>query len=466
MFIRLLFAVFFFFNFTFSCLGKSLQPLVLSPQDRILVLAPHPDDGVLGTAGVIQAALARKLPVKVVYLTNGDNNELAFLLYKKHPVLSRKKLLQMGELRQKESTAAMAQLGLPATDLIFLGYPDFGTLKILMRYWEETKPYKSMLTRTKKVPYKNSFSKDLPYVGENILYDLEKILRDFKPTKIFISHPADRNTDHQAFYLFLKVALWDLHHQVKAEVYPYIIHSEHWPKPRGLHTDLALNVPAILEKDVIPWHDFPLNADEIKQKEAAISFFKTQLAYSKPYLFSFVRQNELFGDLPAIDLSHWNKKDLDWQQLANKENIQAEAFSKEQNEEKDRKVIDTVTYARDARFLYIRFGLNFNKLTEQSRINLHLMGYRFDRGFPNMPKLRLSFNAKEPYRFVSYKRERPVFLDQVEIRREESELLVVVPLKYLGDPDMVLTSMRAREMSFHQEYTAWRVLRFNTAPSP
>ena len=50
----------------------SAPPVTLLPQDRVLVLAPHPDDEVIGCAGVIQRAVAMSLPLRVVFLTYGD----------------------------------------------------------------------------------------------------------------------------------------------------------------------------------------------------------------------------------------------------------------------------------------------------------------------------------------------------------------------------------------------------------
>ena len=47
---------------------------LLQPDARILILAPHPDDECLGTGGLIQQALAKGAKVKVVFITNGDNN--------------------------------------------------------------------------------------------------------------------------------------------------------------------------------------------------------------------------------------------------------------------------------------------------------------------------------------------------------------------------------------------------------
>src|SRR6478672_1921631 len=84
----------------------ALAPLHLAGTDRILVLAPHPDDEVLGTGGVLQEAARRGLPVRVAFLTCGDSNEWSFLAYARRPVLLPKAVLAMGEIRQREAREA------------------------------------------------------------------------------------------------------------------------------------------------------------------------------------------------------------------------------------------------------------------------------------------------------------------------------------------------------------------------
>jgi len=111
------------------------QDVILSAQDRILILAPHPDDEVLGCGGIIQKAMGLKIPVRIVFLTYGDNNQWSFLLYRKHPVIMPKSVRSMGQVRHTEALAADKILGVTPEQLIFLGYPDFRTLKMWYAGW-------------------------------------------------------------------------------------------------------------------------------------------------------------------------------------------------------------------------------------------------------------------------------------------------------------------------------------------
>lgn len=58
----------------------NLPEINISKEDRILILAPHPDDEIVGTGGIIEKAMDIKVPVKIAFLTCGDANEWSFLI--------------------------------------------------------------------------------------------------------------------------------------------------------------------------------------------------------------------------------------------------------------------------------------------------------------------------------------------------------------------------------------------------
>ena len=99
------------------------EPLLLGDDERILVLAAHPDDETLAAGGLIQEARALDLPVRVCFFTMGDNNEIAALFTRRHPALAPGPLRASGQLRQNEALAAATQLGLSAEDVVFLLKP-------------------------------------------------------------------------------------------------------------------------------------------------------------------------------------------------------------------------------------------------------------------------------------------------------------------------------------------------------
>ena len=149
-------------------------------------------------------------------------------------------MLAMGELRRRETLAAVESVGLPdECSFLFLGYPDFGTLHVWNDHWDNSAVYESRMTRVQAVPYSTAYRPGAPYNGEAILQDLESILKDFRPTKIFIPQLSDQQPDHQAAFLFAQVALWDVASSTAPDTYYYLVHYPEWPPQRGLHKDLA-----------------------------------------------------------------------------------------------------------------------------------------------------------------------------------------------------------------------------------
>ena len=87
----------------YTSLAKALESewpeVTLEANDRILVLAPHPDDEIIGCGGIIQKALSMHLPIRIVFSTYGDNNQWSFLVYRKHPVFFPEAVRKMGLIR-------------------------------------------------------------------------------------------------------------------------------------------------------------------------------------------------------------------------------------------------------------------------------------------------------------------------------------------------------------------------------
>ena len=126
-----------------------------------------------------------------------------------------------------------------------------------------------MFTEAKAVPYSNAFRPGALYKGDEILHDLKKIMLEFKPTKIFLSHPSDHHPDHRALYLFATIALWDLHNELQATLFPYLIHYKKWPTPEGYFPGEPIEPPQLFQK-AITWQINPLNNEEINAKHNAI----------------------------------------------------------------------------------------------------------------------------------------------------------------------------------------------------
>lgn len=454
---KIILIIFVLFLIPSICLGsEDEKALNLQPQDRVLIIAPHPDDEVISTAGIIQRAVQLRIPLKIVYLTQGDYNELAFIMFSKSLLISRKKVLAMGELRRQESIHAMKVLGVGQENLIFLGYPDFGTLSIFSQYWGTKKPYKAIFTRANKVPYPNTLSFGASYVGENILSDLKKVLLNFQPTKIFVSHPSDAHPDHRAAYLFLKVALWDVGPRLEQwpELFPYLTHISQWPKPKGFKPQLMLAPPDRLKTSVREWYTFNLTPQEIRKKKEALSVYKTQLSYSSGYLFSFVRKNELFGDFSTINLSDNGSPDIDWEKLNSQQNLVSPVEGKRPLTFRSRSVV----FARQGDALMIRVvSKKFTQLGQIPGLQLELYGYKQGVSFGDLPKYDIQFLHNKTV--VIFDRKKLIFIDGVSVAWDRDEMILRFPLSGLRNPDYILTCVQMRTGNWPWDARAWRVLK-------
>ena len=446
-------SVFCFIFFVFPCLlyaGVISAMPAFTDKDRVLVVAPHPDDEGIGTGGVIQQALKAGAVVKVVLLTNGENNELSFIVYKKRPVFQPKELLAMGEMRLRESVAAITSLGLKPSDLIPLGYPDFGTMDIFTGYWDPLKrPFRSMLTRQRYVTLQHARSSGAPYIGESVLKDFKGIIRDFSPTKIFVTHSADTNRDHRAAYLFTKIALWDLEGEIPAPIlYPYIVHVVAWPKPQGFHPDRNLYVPPELANSDIVWFSLPLKDEEVQRKYTAVKNYVSQVKYAPSYLVTFVKSNELFGDYTSIPIIKQDSAIPVWQNVrATEDEFKPNIFKKPDQ-------ISSLSYAREKDNLLVRIVLK-SAIDKEIGVSLFLIGYRKDIPFAQMPKLNLlvgfdGFHIKDRRKNISSK--------DVLFTSNGRELVFTLPLTLLGSPERILSTAKTSIYDLALDETAWRVL--------
>ncbi len=419
--------------------------------DRILIFAPHPDDEILGCAGIIQKARVLKVPVRIVFLTFGDSNEWSFLLYRKHPVVMPKAVEGMGEIRHDEAVKAAGVLDIPPEDLIFLGYPDFGTQAIWRSHWAQNAPYESILTKVNAVPYSNAFRPGALYKGEEILADLEKILREFKPTKIFVTHAADHNGDHQAAYLFTRVALWDLKEEISAQIYPFLIHFKNWPKPRGYRPGEFLRPPGPITAE-IQWRNSFLTEKELQKKELALREHRTQYDSSAVYLNSFIKENEMFGDFLVIKLGDGHKvvnispgaqayiKDVP-EYLTDEEKFSFSAFEQRYIGVEDGELVFTIKLSRP--------------LVEATGLSLFAFGYRLDRPFGEMPKLHIKVGL---LRHEIFDQGKIINASSITIERRGRSIKLQIPFELLGNPDHVLTSAQLQLGDVPLDLGAWRVL--------
>lgn len=266
----------------------------IKKEDRILVLAPHIDDEAIGAGGLILESINNKARVKIVYLTNGDNNLTGAIKEEKTLKLTPEEFVKLGQERMNEGKKATAILGLKDEDLIFLGYPDRGLKPMLGKYYSENNPIFSQGTKFNHNPYLETLKPGRLYAGENLVTDLKEILNDFKPTIVLVSHPRDFHQDHQACFIFLKRALEET--DIKPRIFAYLIHYPLYPQKKKLEMNSFLYPPKKLFSQR-GWFSFELTYNQENQKLEAIKQYKSQVNKLDNFLFSFVKRNEIFEEL-------------------------------------------------------------------------------------------------------------------------------------------------------------------------
>jgi LmbE family N-acetylglucosaminyl deacetylase len=271
--------------------------LKLAPTTRLLVVAPHPDDEVIGAGGAMRRAVESGIPVHVVFVTSGDGypDTLLTSLRLRHP--TGRAYVEMGEIRQREALRALESLGVSPDEVSFLGFPDGGLAGLWTDHW--TLPYSSPFTRHERPPYREALDQSAEYDGTALVSLLERVMRDFAPTLILIPHPSDAHPDHATAGNFAIEAVDNLQEEGSlrrdTEVLTYLVHHGMWPDSSPGRMEL---VPPrrewVADTD---WLTFPLSEEERREKEAALRAYETQMEVMPRFLLLFARRNELFGEL-------------------------------------------------------------------------------------------------------------------------------------------------------------------------
>jgi LmbE family N-acetylglucosaminyl deacetylase len=231
-----------------------------------VVFAPHPDDEVLGCGGVVQAKAAAGAEVTVVVVTDGrySHRSQAFSAD------------ELARIREQESRAACARLGIPPTNVSF---------------WRlhETTTAEHAAALTERVA---------------------DILRVLRPDEVFVPSGVDRLEDHRALNRSARAGIAAA--GIPTTVYEYPIwywHPEAW-----VHRGMGLrSLPAavlgfagalVTSRPVV----VRIDAHRVA-KRAALAEYRSQMEPLDPaggwatmdpwFLALFTRREELFFELGA-----------------------------------------------------------------------------------------------------------------------------------------------------------------------
>jgi len=456
------------------------ESLWLGDEDRLLVLAPHPDDETLMAGGLIQEALDMDLPVRICFFTMGDNNEMASLFTRRHPIFRPGSIRPMGTLRRNESLAAASQLGLSTNDLIYLGYPDTGTLDIWTYHWRESPPLRSMLTQATEVPFESALTPGASYSGESIVDDLTDVIRDFRPTYIVVSQAADHNVDHRALSLFTRVALWNLAGQgLQPEWLEAPVHFTQWPKPRQMNPKKPAHKPYFLDPST-EWMQYGLASYQVSNKMAALRRYHSQLSSAPAYLHPFIRKTELFAvptelsfpagvgsiELAEEDTSQFrpdakgfltsNTQSPLRQMLREQQRAESHSLGDSDNDFLMQQIRgDGIHLSLEIQFL--------TSLAPDVTLTLFLYAYQADQPFGPLPKIVIEIRDGNLISLTDL--DTPLPEDAIVLLPAEQDTVSLqIPYSLLGYPHKLLLGAELFQGALPIDWTPWRVLDFTGEP--
>ncbi len=385
----------------------------LNSSKRIIIFSPHPDDETLGCAGLIQQAVAAGSQVRVVFLTNGDGFRVAVARQLRRVDLTPQDYIQFAGMRQNETYAALGNLGLGKENVTFLGYPDRGLMPLWNDFWKSDKLFTSAYTKVNRSPYSIAYQHSAKYCGETVLADIEKIVREFQPTDILVTHPSDDHLDHSAASSFVTMAYLQLKSASyswvdKCKLSYYLVHRGDWPVPQGLYKENQLVPPTEMQKLDTKWTTLGLSATEINRKEKSIELYESQTGVMKRFLMSFARHSEIYGSLapsiinPVPEMSIRPDGDVaDWKGIAPAAlDPVNDSLLRDFQRGGDLRAIYAV---HDSKNLYLRFD-TYKPVSSQIEFLVHLRYFDCSKSDQSsgMVTVKLkSFNKSAPPEFVT-----------------------------------------------------------------
>jgi LmbE family N-acetylglucosaminyl deacetylase len=279
--------------------------------ERLVVVAPHPDDETLGAGGLVQRVLQRGGSVRIVLVTAGDGYVEAVVHETGQLRPPAADYIAYGRRRLGEARAAIRVLGGDLPRLQFLGFPDGGCEALLRAHWRRTQPEHSRTTKAVDPPYDDAaIEPNVLYDGADLRRELLRLLQEDRPTLLVLPDPLDRHPDHRAAGLFTLLALHDWLRPPATplpgvpvpgapRILAYLIHWPQWPPlpPAAAEADSPLHLPANFPARTRHELELTLTDEEIARKRQALACYDTQQREMPALLGAFVRRSEPFIEM-------------------------------------------------------------------------------------------------------------------------------------------------------------------------
>ena len=209
-----------------------------------MLIAPHPDDEALACSVILQQAVRAGAAIRVVYVTDGDNNPWPQRAVERRWRLSASDRKRWGKLRRAEALAALRVLGINSSDIQFLGLPDQGLTDLLL------------------------------HDRNSALERLTQLIDDWSPTDILVPSLSDIHPDHNAVAVMMRLMFAESSAPGVSQ-WNYLVHGS-----SRAFFDNAVELPS--------------SESEIAKKHEAIRCHQTQIKLSGRRFLRYATRPERF----------------------------------------------------------------------------------------------------------------------------------------------------------------------------
>lgn len=219
-----------------ALIGRRNIPLPQKRKARVLVVAAHQDDEVLGVGGVLAGHRSRGDRVVVVYTTNGAGGNWRDGI---------RDAGRMSAVRFAEACAALGVIDIPAEDIACLGFPDGG----LHRYMRQAS------------------------------HDLASLLRELTPDVVYVHALEGGHSDHDMTSYIVQATC----HRLRIEtVFEWCEYNLDYPLGRSVG-GARFAVDPVIERFELLQPE--VSVDDIQKKHAMTEKYVSQAGIIKQYPF-------------------------------------------------------------------------------------------------------------------------------------------------------------------------------------
>lgn len=248
---------------------------------RVMLIVPHEDDEINVLGGVMEEYVTYGSTVYPVFVINGDYETPS-------------------QTRFQEALNAADYIGIPAENVIFLGYGDQwaeGGPHIYNAAPGETVTSYAGKTQTYGTAVHAVFREGRAYTAENLLEDMEAVIRQYRPDVIFCSD-YDSHIDHKAVTLaFDKVMGRILKSQpdYRPLVFKGYAYKAAWYAEADFYETNILSTANVFEEPywqrpaVYRWEDrvrFPVKADALSRSVCSSDIYQTLALHASQNAFT------------------------------------------------------------------------------------------------------------------------------------------------------------------------------------